>query len=127
MHWIQRLDSTEPAHYSCCMLTASGRDYVDRPTHEFGAEVDCRGFPLQIPASAGEFPEKGVAGGKLLIGTYLNHHTGQQASVFQTMSGTPVNVLLPSFQTIYQNFICNPPSLHNSPYGDSIKDRRYYR
>jgi hypothetical protein len=28
------------------------------------------------------------------------------------MSGTPVNVLSLSFQTIYQNFICYPPSLH---------------
>ncbi len=27
------------------MLTVSGRDYVDRPTHEFGAELDCRVFP----------------------------------------------------------------------------------
>jgi hypothetical protein len=27
------------------MLTVSGRDYVDRPTHEFGAELDCKGFP----------------------------------------------------------------------------------
>ncbi len=27
------------------MLTVSVRDYVDRPTHEFGAELDGRGFP----------------------------------------------------------------------------------
>ncbi len=27
------------------MLTVSGRDYVDRPTREFGAELDCRGIP----------------------------------------------------------------------------------
>jgi hypothetical protein len=26
-------------------LTVSGRDYVDRRTHEFAAKVDCRGFP----------------------------------------------------------------------------------
>ncbi len=42
--WIQRLDSTEPAHCSCCLLTVSGRDYVDRPTHEFCAQLDCRGI-----------------------------------------------------------------------------------
>ncbi len=56
--------------------------------------------------------KKGVTGCKLLIVTYLNHHTGQQAGEFQTMSVTPVNVLSLSFQTIYQNFICYPPSLH---------------
>ncbi len=28
------------------MLTVSGRDYVERPTHEFGAKLDyCTGFP----------------------------------------------------------------------------------
>ncbi len=44
--WIQRLDSqsllTAPP---AAILTVSGRDYVDRPTHEFGAELDCRVFP----------------------------------------------------------------------------------
>ncbi len=50
--------------------------------------------------------------GTLRIGSYLNHHMEQQAGVFQKMSGTPVNILLPNFQTIYQNFICYPPSLH---------------
>jgi hypothetical protein len=50
-----------------------------------------------------------VTGGKLLA-TYLNHHTGQ-AGIFQTMPGTLLNVLSPCFQTIYQNFICYPPSL----------------
>ncbi len=32
------------------MLTVSGRDYVNRPTHEIGAELDCRAFMV---ASAG--------------------------------------------------------------------------
>jgi hypothetical protein len=32
--------------------------------------------------------------------------------VFQTMAGIPVDILSPTFQTIYQNFICYPPSLH---------------
>jgi hypothetical protein len=69
-------------------------------------------LPSDFGANKIYWEKKGVTGGKLLIGTYLNHHTGQQAGVFQTMSGTPVNVLSPCFQTIYQNFICYPPSLH---------------
>ncbi len=47
-----------------------------------------------------------------VIGTYLNHHTGQQSSVLQTMTGTPFNVLASRFPIIYQNFICYPPALH---------------
>ncbi len=50
--WIvQRLDSAKPTCCSCCyvesLLTVSGvrtsgRDNVDRLTHEIGAELDCR-------------------------------------------------------------------------------------
>ena len=57
-------------------------------------------LPSDFGANKIYWEKKGVTGGKLLIGTYLNHHTGQQAGVFQTMSGTPVNVLSPYFQTI---------------------------
>jgi hypothetical protein len=69
-------------------------------------------LPSEFGANRSYWEKKAVTGGKLLIGTYTCPHTGQQSGVFQTMSGTPVDVLSPSFQTIYQNFICYPPSLH---------------
>ena len=69
-------------------------------------------LPSEFGANRSYWEKKAVTGGKLLIGTYTCPHTGQQLGVFQTMSGTPVDILSPSFQTIYQNFICYPPSLH---------------
>ncbi len=72
--------------------------------------------------------KKGLTGSKLLIGTYFCTHSGQQKGVLHTMSGTPIDIMSPSFQIIFQNFICYPPALHmetqskiNEIMGDEIE------
>ncbi len=69
-------------------------------------------LPSDFGADARYWEKKGITGGMLLTGTYLNVHTGQHNGVLQTMFGSQVNILSPAFQTIYQNFICYPSSLH---------------
>ncbi len=46
VHWIQRLDSTEPAHCSCCYVGCLWKRLCRyTQTRVLGAELDCRGFP----------------------------------------------------------------------------------
>jgi hypothetical protein len=67
-------------------------------------------LPRDFEANKIYWEKKGVTGGKVTHQYLPKSSYGTARGVFQTMSGTQVNILSPNFQTNFQNFICYPPS-----------------